>query len=186
MQRAINTQDKSGHTVPNSCIMSQKMADLIMARDPIRIVRERRDQLDREINKQRAALQEMEAALRECTRILDEMLAGQRSQIDLDADATVEALIKPRELLIYGGNVPDIIMAALRELNRERPTGVESSILYALVRKALPDTKANTFRVAVRRLKKAGKIIREGKVFWLPKATAANVVQLGNTGIIRG
>lgn len=151
-----------------------------MARDPIRIVRERRDQLERAIDKERAALKEMEAALRECSRLLESMLAAQRSQNDVDADATVDAFFNPNRIQLYGEKVPDVILAALREVNRQRRTGVESSVLQAMVRKILPDTKPNTFRVAVRRLKGQGKIIREGNIFWLPRENTANVIQLGN------
>lgn len=140
-----------------------------MRDDPIQIVRARRDQLGRDIVRKRTELEVMAALLEECNQLLAQMLGGTSDKFDAAAPDLGSQPNHAKGVRV--GAVPSLMLSALKDAQEKRADGLDRDILFAIVRRELPDVKQNTLRIALRRLVRKSKIVQRGECYFLATRT---------------
>ena len=129
-----------------------------MNSNPIRIVRDRRDELADKAKKLRDDLDRVLIQLAEANAILERM-AAQASKLERD---------------LVAGSQPtatDVILSVLAALKARGQEEVDSSTVYELARKRLPGVKSTTLRQALFRLQKGNQLARKESVVSLVRGS---------------
>ena len=138
----------------------------------IRSIKQRRDEIHREIDDLRSKLAVLEARAADVEAILKDALAAEPTQQGAP-------IVAPQKVARGASHarprVADLIVAALKELEGAGFEAAERAAILKIVLRSAPKTKDNTFRVMLKRLTagKQAQIERMGNLYRLRGTEAA-------------